>query len=391
MDDRRRATGRAAGVVLATGALVVLTAALGLGQEPDAPEEAEPKAKAKAPARPRRGGLRAPGGAPPKAIRKGEADPLAGPGNDQAKDQAKGRGDDPADVSHYRFKLTGGRGQPLAARYYPSRQGTGAAVVILIHEKGRSGEDFLEEVEELKLEEKKASLADYLQDQGYAVLVFDLFGHGANPRRELSARDWQAMVEDVQAAYRFLIDRHNRGELNLARLGVVALGEGANLAVNWAALPGGGVSSEGRTSDLNALVLVSPMIDAQGQGLKAAGPIAALANRVPIAVFSGERDAATAELVTAVRPVVTRSRNNRVETFPTALHGYRLLRFEPKAASAIAKFLEGTIKFRASEWEPRYNLYPVAYADIRVVRKDEAQAQGRANNAEAPAKKKQQP
>ena len=38
------------------------------------------------------------------------------------------------------------------------------------------------------------------------------------------------MVDDLQAAYQFLVDRHNRGKLNLAKFGVLALGEGANLA-----------------------------------------------------------------------------------------------------------------------------------------------------------------
>ena len=66
------------------------------------------------------------------------------------------------------------------------------------------------------------------------------------------------MVDDLQAAYQFLVDRHNRGELNLARLGVVGLGEGANLAAAWAYLPGGGVSTEGRVTDIAGLVLVSP-------------------------------------------------------------------------------------------------------------------------------------
>src|SRR5436305_1207706 len=78
------------------------------------------------------------------------------------------------------------------------------------------------------------------------------------------AKDWHMMTNDLQAAYQFLVDRTNRGELNLAKLCVVGLGEGANLAAAWAYQPGGAVSNEGRTSDLCALVLISPMADGEG-------------------------------------------------------------------------------------------------------------------------------
>ena len=66
------------------------------------------------------------------------------------------------------------------------------------------------------------------------------------------------MVGDLQSAYLFLLDRHNRGELNLAKLGVVALGDGANLAAAWAYQPGAAITSEGRPSDLSALALRAP-------------------------------------------------------------------------------------------------------------------------------------
>ena len=65
-------------------------------------------------------------------------------------------------------------------------------------------------------------------------------------------------MEDLQAGYFFLVDRHNRGDLNLAKLGVIALGDGANLVAAWAFQPGAAVTIEGRPSDLSALVLISP-------------------------------------------------------------------------------------------------------------------------------------
>ena len=130
---------------------------------------------------------------------------------------------------------------------------------MLVHEKGvgRSGKDFEEPIADLK----NLGLAEHLQEEDYAVLVVDLRGHGANPRHEVAAREWQSMTRDLQTAYFFLVDRHNRRELNVAKLGVLALGDAGNLVAAWAASPEGAVTSEGRVSDLGALILVSPVED----------------------------------------------------------------------------------------------------------------------------------
>ena len=66
----------------------------------------------------------------------------------------------------------------------------------------------------------------------------DLRGQGQNPRRALTANDRPLMAEDLQAGYVFLLDRHNRGDFNVAKLGVIALGEGANLAAPGPTSPG---------------------------------------------------------------------------------------------------------------------------------------------------------
>ncbi len=346
---------------LAAGALAVLLGAA-LAQEP-APKEAQgpPADQANNPkgAPPKgrtRGGLRAPGGAAPKKGLRKDTNALPPVGN-------PGPGAVAGEPQQYTFRLSVNKGTPLAATYYPSKLGTNAAVVLLIHEKNRSTRDFQEPIADLK----KKGLAETLQADGYAVLAIDLPGQGANPRRELADRDWRGMVDDLQTAYKFLVDRHNRGELNLARLGVVGVGEGANLAAVWAASPGAAVTGEGRTSDVGALVLVSPMSDDQAVGLRAGAALTALAPRAPILILAGERDAATTNLLNAARPIVERARQNQINVFPTSLHGYKLLWLEPKAASAIGKFLEGTTKFRAQEWEPRYNLQPATYSDIRPV------------------------
>jgi hypothetical protein len=168
---------------------------------------------------------------------------------------------------------------------------------------------------------------------------------------------------------------------------VIGVGEGANLIAAWANQPGGAVSSEGRTSDLGALVLVSPLAD--GEGLLLRNVMASLAPRIPVLIMAGERDLKSGDPVRSVRTIVERTRQNRVEFFPSSLHGYKLLRLEPRVIPALTKFLEGTVKLKVTEWEPRYNLTPVPYREIQLVRGTKpAPAAAKAKEAEPPAKAK---
>lgn len=317
-----------------------------------------PPAKGKASARGARGkvvkGVEAPPRKAPNA-----ADPL---GVGAAQEKGKEKGKEPDDASfHYRLKIRSGEKIVLAASYYPGKPDTSTPVLLLVHEKDRSGKDFEDPIADLK----GKGLAEHFQSLGYATLSFDLRGHGANIRKPPSEREWKEMVDDLQTAYLFLLDRHNRGELNLAKLGVVALGEGANLSALWAFLPGGAVSHEGRVTDLAGLVLISPL--SSGEGFNFSTLMNSISPRIPVLLMAGERDLLSHETVKRVRANVERTRLNRVELFPSSLHGYKLLRLEPKATSVIEKFLESTVTHKPTEWEPRYNLAPIDYNDIEVV------------------------
>jgi dienelactone hydrolase len=320
--------------------------------------------------------LRNQGGVPLKKALPNAADPLAKP---QEKEKAE-----PAGSFHYRFKLIVFDGTALMTKYYPSRLGTTAPVILMVHEKDRSGKDFEDPILDLK----GRGLAEHLQGQGYAVLIPDLRGQGTNQRRALSPKDWRQMVDDLQAAYHFLIDRHNRGELNLSKLGVLGVGEGANLASAWLSTSGGAVASEGRLSDASALALISPM--AEGEGLRLGPVMAQLANRFPIQIIVGEHDPVSGDPVRAVQPIVKRSPQNKVEFKDSQFHGYKLLKLDPQVTSDLTKFFEGTIKYKAGEWEPRYNLNPVAYSDIEVVRHAKSQ-EGEPAKEAAPARKEAEP
>jgi pimeloyl-ACP methyl ester carboxylesterase len=342
-------------VAVATGTIALSLAPLALAQDTVPKSKATGKTSR---AKGQRPGAIAQKKAPPNA-----ADPLAGVPKDRAAEKEKGNEKAAAAESfHYRLRTHAFDDVTLATSYYPGKPDPGTPAVLLVHDRDRSSKDFEDPISELK----GKSLAEHLQSLGYAVLAFDLRGYGANTRRVMSDRDWRDMVDDLQSAYQFLVDRHNRGELNLARLGVVALGEGANLAAAWAYLPGGAVSHEGRVTDLAGLVLVSPM--PTGQGYTFPTLMNSIAPRIPVLLIAGERDGPSHEVVKRVRANVEKTRQNRVELFPSALHGYKLLRLEPRATAVIERFLEATVKLKATDWEPRYNLTPVTYTDIQIVR-----------------------
>jgi len=306
-----------------------------------------------------RGRIRNQGGAPLKKVRPEAGDPLAKADGADPKGKAKAVA---AGTYHYTFKLHSFDGSPLAASFYPSKLGSSAPVVMLVHEANRSRKDFEEPVAELKGQ----GLAEHLQEEGYAVFSMDLRGQGQNPRRALSASNRSLLAEDLQAAYVFLLDRHNRGDLNVAKFGMIAVGEGANLAVAWAYQPGAAVSTEGRPSDLNALVLISPY--PAGSGYVLGHILPSLAPRTPLALLAGSKDNASKNAVEFVRRRVERARLNKVELFPSSLHGYKLMRLEPEVTPAIIRFLEPTIKLRPIDWEPRYNLTPVTVSESQTVR-----------------------
>lgn len=159
------------------------------------------------------------------------------------------------------FELTTKDGVLLKGTWWASVAGNQAPVVILLHGFHGDRGEFRE-------------LADFLQrERGFAVVAPDLRGHGdsttytdENGQHELTPdrlkpADFEAMsTQDVEAIKRFLIKRHNAGELNIERLGIAGAGMGALVAVAWATmdwefdtLP---TIKQGR--DVKALALMSP-------------------------------------------------------------------------------------------------------------------------------------
>ncbi len=221
------------------------------------------------------------------------------------------------------------------------------------------------------------------------MLSVDLRGQGQNARRALSANDRELMVQDLQAAYQFLVDRHNRGELNLSKLAVLGMGEGANLVAAWAFQPGAAMTVDERPGDINAMILISP--NANGHGYRLDHLLDSLASRFPLLLMAGEKDRGSNDAAKAAARPLARSRLNKVELYPSALRGYTLLRLEPKVTGDLIRFLDGTIKNRNADYEPRYNLTPIMYFDIQTY-KNRARTADTAKARDVPkAEEKAQP
>lgn len=396
---------------------------------------AKPKRTAAATTQPRgktaakpRGGLRI-GGAPVGQIR------------DQVKE--KNAAERPnlnrtRDTQYYRIAVARPDSSLISLNYYPALPGENPPVVLLVHEKDRTSRDFADKIEEFK---DPNGLAAALQNEGFAVVSLDVAGltdpqkRNATPAKDQPAKaaarpadaksnanQVQQAVIDMRLTYQFLVDRHNRQEFNLGKLTILTLGEGANAALEWLReatqpallVPGrpdlkpnpadprlkntGKAIASGmmdtataRPSDVSALILISP-VDSWNS-VKTTTTLKTLLEGSPINVLAigGTNDKASADTLKALKPVVERreSRLSKVELLDTSLHGARFLRFEPGLVQKLNRFLEQTVEYQPTEWEPRYNLTPVAYQLKEAVSKTAAQADARkAAPAEKPAAEK---
>lgn len=202
-------------------------------------------------------------------------------------------------------------------------------ILVLLHMRGRSQTDWY-------------PFAKYLSENGFAVCTFDFRGHGQSrdvdptiykpPAAAMKAAEARgtglrervvpqgsrakekpapsaektekinekdefrtgrelafALVEDLRTVKEFLITRHNEGQLNIRRLGIVGAELGAMIALQWMQddeFKTGRQKGWSRVDgDLSALVLISPMTNFWGQ--KMASDFNELGQEVPIMVVSG--------------------------------------------------------------------------------------------------------
>ena len=177
-------------------------------------------------------------------------------------------------------------GWPLKLTYYKSAEGKEAAVVLLMHMKGES-----RLVWSAPSPTAPKGFAEQLQSKGFAVIAVDLRKHGqSKPGAEadetkkaaaadkdktkkaaggsdLKPADYQLMVRDMDSIKKFIYEEHQKGNLNMRKMAIVAPGMSAAIgitfaAADWQKAPWDDASTAAartpRGQDVQAMVFLSP-------------------------------------------------------------------------------------------------------------------------------------
>ena len=114
----------------------------------------------------------------------------------------------------------------------------------------------------------------YLQKSGHAVIVPDLRGHGQSVsveglKKPLDYKKFRkpevmSAQKDIERCKKFLVQKHNKGEVNIDLLSMVAVGDTSVLAIQWIlndwfAFPSHNPQGVKQGQDVKSLMLVSPV------------------------------------------------------------------------------------------------------------------------------------
>lgn len=253
-------------------------------------------------------------------------------------------------------------GVMLHATYYPGTQGKETVPIILLHSWKGSRSEF-------------ATLAPFLQQQGHAVLVPDLRGHGESSQingrpvdpAKFTADQFVAMVQfDMETLKKFLQQKNNRGELNLERLCLVGSEMGAAVALTWARDDWRWPSYPGLKQGqfVKALVLLSPRWQFPGLPASAALAHPAVRSQLSVYVLVGKDNSkALAEaqrlhgFLERYHPVPPKEqelakKDLYFKSFNTKLQGTQMLgNADLNVESYIAKFIEMRLVKQDFPWQ----------------------------------------
>ena len=155
----------------------------------------------------------------------------------------------------------------LKCTYYPGEKSKTTVPFILLHDWNGNRKDML-------------AMAEYLQqNHKFAVIVPDLRGHGGSTTvvgadKPLDASRFKKgeaalVVNDIERCKKFLMEKNNKGELNIEMLTIVAVGKLGVAAVQWALAdwqwqPIGGLK---QGQDVKAVMLISPERKMKGSSI----------------------------------------------------------------------------------------------------------------------------
>jgi pimeloyl-ACP methyl ester carboxylesterase len=253
-------------------------------------------------------------------------------------------------------------GAEIKITYFKSTVGQEAPVVVMLH--GKGGNRFIWK-----------TFAENLQKADFAVVTVDLRGHGESAggsgatgkKSESSpkAKDYANMVAlDMEVIKKFLFDEHQKKQLNMNKLGIVASDMSTPIAVAYTELdwekkayddaPTPALQTP-RGQDVQALVLLSPEATAPGLNVtKSVGLIRVLGRAVLIGVGSkGSADLKDAnKLYDQLAPRKEKDDHIYIERYDSPLQGTALLG-KSKVDLHMFNFLVKHVKDYKSEWRDR--------------------------------------
>ncbi len=155
----------------------------------------------------------------------------------------------------------------VKATYYKGNLGKKAVPVLMVH--GWNGQQ----------DEYRAIAQAFIQKAGHAVLTVDLRGHGLSTQQKMRdggvkdidlsrmrPADIKNMVWDLEACKKFLVEKNNDEELNVASLCVVGAEFGGIIAMLWTVMDWSAARLPAfkQGQDVQALALLSPMESFKG-------------------------------------------------------------------------------------------------------------------------------
>ena len=256
-------------------------------------------------------------------------------------------------------------GVQLSATFYPGTEGKDSIPVILLHMWKGDRKEY-------------ADLALRLQQEGYAVLVPDLRGHGESTQAYGGTLDgakmppdhfYQMPYSDMETLRKFLVRKNDAGELNLSKTVIVGAEMGAAVAVYYAAYDWSTPRRESGAAaipqDVKALVLISPKWDFKGLPLNKQLNHPAVRSLVSILIAVGKNDSRSLADANRVNNLLERFRLNPDDIprdqrnlffgqLPTSLQGTKMLGVEElKLEDAISQFISFRVGNKEFPWRQR--------------------------------------
>jgi pimeloyl-ACP methyl ester carboxylesterase len=251
-------------------------------------------------------------------------------------------------------------GLSIKATYYPGTAKKEAVPVIMVHGIGGQRGDF-------------HGLGIYLQSLGHAAIAPDLRGHGQSKTQKgptgapftLDADKFnkgalEAMVADVQACKKYLLDKNDAGELNIEKLCVVGAEFGATIAIRWAAFDWAQqpLPAYKLGQDVKALVLLSPQPPYKAVSFREALPY--VQTQLAWLIIAGSDDSKSLAEATKLHkqlqihhPKSGEDTDLFLEEPDTRLSGTKLLADTLRIKQMIGVFIEKRLVKSGVQWQER--------------------------------------